>query len=376
MPDTSREVSNCFITPIQLAFLQAALTKAPDAIGAVEEWLASVRFAGTAAFGELEPGLRRMLPLLYRNDHKSIDASLRPKLREIFFHFWIQNQKLFCRLEDVLAWFQTKGIPTLVLKGAALSLLHYRDRAVRPTSDLDILVPEERVRETIALLHEDGWSTSYIFPIAARNQYFYRHIHAIPFTHPQYGELDLHWHVLQTATFRGADGPFWTDSVPLQVNKVETLALNPTDQLLHACVHGFAANVVAPVRWIADAITVLRTSEIDWSRLAMLARYLHVTVPLGATLAFLRARFQAEVPAEVVANLMSFRVPRSDQRYFEQLTCLKRNWRENVAYNWERHRRAHRDLHPLLRIAAIPRDLGSFAFYRLGKQVTRMLAIL
>jgi hypothetical protein len=36
-----------------------------------------------------------------------------------------------------------------VLKGMALSVLYYRDMSVRPTSDFDILVPEEQARDVI-----------------------------------------------------------------------------------------------------------------------------------------------------------------------------------------------------------------------------------
>jgi hypothetical protein len=376
MLESRSEVSIQFTTPVQLAFLRAALMKERDAIESAEECLISEGVELGAALDRLEPGLRRLLPLLYRNARGSIAAELQPKLKALYIQSWEQNQKLIGRLQKLLAWFQANGVPSLVLKGLALSLLHYRDLGVRPTSDLDVLVPEERAREVIELLQRNGWTTDYILLTASKNSYFYRHIHAIPLRHPEFGELDLHWHVLQTATSRGSDRSFWTDSVALQVNTVASRALNPTDQLLHACLHGFAANVVAPIRWIADAITVFRTSQIDWQRLVNIDKLLHVTVPLGVTLSFLHARFHTEIPAGVLGELMSFSVDRSDQRYFEKLASLHKSWREIVAYNCERHRRANRGLHSVLRLALMPRDLGSFAFYRLGKQITRKLATL
>jgi len=367
MQDTC-EIATRFGTPVQLTFLRAALTGAEDAIEAAQERLIADEL------DSLELGIRRLLPLFYRTARQSIAGELRTNLQSLYLQYWAKNQTLLSRLEKVLAWFQAKGVPTLVLKGMALSLLHYDDMAVRPSSDLDILVPEEQVREVLALLRQDGWTTDYALAGAARRSCFYRHIHAIPVTHAEYGELDLHWHVLQTATFRGANRLFWNDSVPLQVNAIATRALNPTDQLLHACVHGFAANVVAPIRWVADAITVLQTSQIDWQRLLSQAKYLHVTAPLGATLSFLRSSFDAAIPAAVIEELMSFPLDRSDRRYFEHLTVLQRNWREDIAYNWERHRRANRDRHPILRLASMPGDLGLFAFYRLGKQISSKLA--
>ncbi|MBZ5608241.1 MAG: nucleotidyltransferase family protein [Acidobacteriia bacterium] len=56
----------------------------------------------------------------------------------------------------LLSWFEAHGCPTLVLKGMALTLLHYRDMALRPMSDLDILVPEDRAPEVVGLVQRDG----------------------------------------------------------------------------------------------------------------------------------------------------------------------------------------------------------------------------
>ena len=273
-----------FARPYELALLRAALAEGPDAAEAAQGWLAYHRDG--SGFGGLESGSRRLLPLVYKNVKAFIPPELRAELRRIQLQSWADNQKRFHLLEGLLAWFHSNGTRTLVLKGIALSVLHYRDIAVRPTSNFDILVPEEQVRDVIARLERDGWSTDVYFPDAPKIDYFYRHIHGISFKHPRYGDLDLHWHLLSNATFPGVDRPFWSDSVPLRVNTVTTLALNPTDQLLHACVHGFAANHVSPIRWIADAVTILRTSQINWARLVKLSRDLRVSVPMHATLCF------------------------------------------------------------------------------------------
>jgi hypothetical protein len=275
-----------------------------------------------------------------------------------------------------------------VLKGMALSVLYYRDMSVRPTSDFDILVPEEQARDVIDRLERDGWTTAVYFPSAPKIDYFYRHIHGVAFKHPDYGDLDLHWHVLSHATFRGVDRPFWSDSVPLRVNAVTTRALNPTDQLLHACVHGFAANHVSPIRWIADAVTILRTSQINWARLVKLSRELRVTVPMHATLGFLRATFPTPIPAEVIGELASVRVDAAERDYFDRLAQLEIDWRGILADNIERHRRANLDRLPILRLASLPRrfqlhynlphlkDIGAFAFSRFGRRISKRLGLL
>ena len=267
-------ISLQFATPAQLLLLRAALLEGPAAVEAAEEWFASVGEAAEPGFPWLEQGSRRLLPLVYRNLKESLPSELRQTLRRVVLQYWADNQKLFRRLEERLTWFQANGIPTLVLKGAALSVLHYRDKGIRPMSDVDILVPEDVAGDVIDRLQRDGWSAADYCSEAPRNSYFYRHIHAIALAHPQHGEFDLHWHVLHAATFPGADSAFWADSVPLSLNTIATRALNPTDQLLHVCVHSFNPTGVAPIRWIADALTILRTSQMDWSRLVRSAEHL------------------------------------------------------------------------------------------------------
>jgi hypothetical protein len=374
-----------FVTPSQLLLLRAALLQGPEAVEAAAEWFASCQDAVEPGFPWLEQGSRRLLPLVYRNVNEALPAELRKTLRQVSIGYWADNQKLFRRLEERLTWFQANGIPTLILKGAALSVLHYRDKGIRPMSDVDILVPEDLAGDVIDRLQRDGWSAADYCSEAPQNSYFFRHIHAISLIHPDHGEFDLHWHVLHAATFPGADSAFWDDSVPLALNTIATRALNPTDQLLHVCVHGFTATGVAPIRWIADALTILRTSQMDWSRLVRSAEHLRVSIPLAATLSFLRETFRTSIPGDVLGQLASIRAEASERRYFARLSKFDRTSPEIFAENWERHRRANRDLPTVLRLASLPRqfqlhynlprltDLGAFAFSLLGKRIARMV---
>ena len=136
-------------------------------------------------FSYLEQGARRLLPLVYRNVKEALPAELRDMLRRVYLQYWADNQKLFRRLEERLTWFQANGIPTMVLKGVALSILHYRDKGIRPMADFDILVPEDLARDVIGRLQRDGWSAIAYCPEAPENTYFYRHIHGMLLTHPR-----------------------------------------------------------------------------------------------------------------------------------------------------------------------------------------------
>ena len=370
-----------FANPSELSLLRAALLEGQPAAEAATSWRSQL------PDGEAQPGFpglelpsRRLLPLVYWNVKTSVPPQLRDELRLVHHEYWAENLRRFQRLQELLPWFEAIGVPTLVLKGMAISVLHYRNMALRPMSDIDILVPENRAPEVVGRLQHEGWTSVYYPPSASKARYLYRHRHALALAHPRYGALDLHWHALADATFRGADRCFWNDSVPLAVNTIQTRALNPTDQLMHACVHGFRASRVPAIRWIADAMIILRTSQMDWTRLVNLARELHVTLPLGASLSFLRTTFPTPIPGQVIEELQAVAVDRAERRYFATLHHAM-DWRGLLVYSIERHRRANRHRNGILGILSLPRqlqlyyklphlkNLGSLAFSRLGQRI-------
>jgi hypothetical protein len=135
MTGTPSPVQIQFATPSQLSLLRAALLDEPAATEAAKSWFALRRVEETRfGFEALDLASRRLLPLVYRNLKTSIPAPLRNDLRLVYNEYWADNQKRLQHLENFLSWFQANEIPTLVLKGMALSLLHYRDMAARPTS--------------------------------------------------------------------------------------------------------------------------------------------------------------------------------------------------------------------------------------------------
>ena len=94
---------------------------------------------------------RRLLPLVCRNLERA-GIALPTRLKTAYATALGANTRLLQLAEDVLGRLAHAGIPTLVLKGTALLLLHYRDHGVRPMSDLDVLVPPARAREAFAAL--------------------------------------------------------------------------------------------------------------------------------------------------------------------------------------------------------------------------------
>jgi hypothetical protein len=160
-------------------------------------------------------------------------------------------------------------------------------------NDIDILVHPEHAEQAVILLKETGWTPIDFMPTSEYISVSYSH----GFRNAVGQECDLHWHLLSQGRRVTDDDLFWKGVDEVVIHGAAGYALNPTDQLLHVCIHGARWNVTPPIRWIADAITVLNnpSAVIDWDRLILQAEKLRLILPLRDTLNYLKMQFDVPI---------------------------------------------------------------------------------
>lgn len=282
----------------QEILLTAALMSGERAADAWREWKARVPvrdvYVDAASF--------RLLPLVFKNLTQHVDDEYLTLMKASYRQAWTRNQILLHRLDTVLAGLSAAGIPTLVLKGAALTEQHYRDRGVRPMGDLDVAVQPQRAREAIDWLRNAGWQIG----ATSSLEFDLRFRHGCPFRDERArAEIDLHWHILTECCRQSVDEMLWAEAVPLRFGTASTTALSPADALLHVVVHGTRWNPLPPLRWIADGLTILRASgcDIDWQRLTAFAAASRLSLRVHWGLRYLRERFDAPIPDQALVAL-------------------------------------------------------------------------
>jgi len=148
----------------------------------------------------------------------------------------------------------------------------------------------------------------YELGIACLERFVSRRCPGWPFVAPDRPEVDLHWHALHDSCQVDADADFWASAVPLDLDGVVVKALNATDQLLHVCVHALQPTRRGNLRWVTDAVGIVRHGVIDWPRFLDQASRRRLVPQVRRALGYLRANFADTVPERVWRALVRARV--------------------------------------------------------------------
>lgn len=339
-------------TTEQELLLKATLLSGEASIEAWKKWAAAIDF------NLLDSGSQRLLPLLYRNlaeqgvKHPAIDI-----YRGFYRMTWYKNQLLVHRLQKVLHLLQSRNIPVVLLKGSALALVYYKDWALRPMNDLDLLVPRENVLQAVDWLCENGWSANLRRP----DEEDLKIRHAVTLVDESGMELDLHWRVILEWGTHPIKPSVGTNVQAVRLNGIPVYALSPTEQFFHIMIHGARWNAVAPLRWIPDALTVLGQAgtAIDWTKLMRDAREKNLSIAFQKTITYLHQTFNAPLPDEVIREMGKLK-PSVSERLEFWMHNKPRGFARDALYLWFMHVRSFETKNIGKRLSSFPLFLRRF----------------
>ncbi|HUQ82054.1 MAG TPA: nucleotidyltransferase family protein, partial [Gemmatimonadaceae bacterium] len=280
----------------QRLLLDAALFDGDRATNAFRAWRSTVQLEA-----EFSRGSYRLLPLVYHNMLQlGMRDPLMGRLKGVYRRSWYETHQLFHRTQPLVKQLADAGIDVMLLKGAPLALSYYGNVALRPMADLDISVPQHRLADALGIMRRLGWRFS-----ADPDAEMVRFRHAVQCFGPDGSEVDLHWRVMYEIPEDAGDAEFWTTSEALDFMGTAVRQPDPTHTLLLIVVHGIRWNIETPVRWIPDALAVLRTraADIDWGRLLALATQYRVTYRLGLGLTYRAETRSAAIPADTLGRI-------------------------------------------------------------------------
>lgn len=289
-------------TDNQELLLKACFLPKEQSIAAFKLWQEKIDI------NNIDKGSCYFLPLLYhRLCSYGISTAVTDILKINYTRTCSQNWMYFHDLMETVKQLQINGVQMLFLKGFSLIIGYYKDFGLRPITDIDLLVKKEQLMSAIEVLTKMEWHEEGNF-VKFTQDYNDPHMslwHARHFkNNKKRTNLDLHWRSLFLHHHEDVELAFWRDAKPITIYGVSVLILNPTDQLLHNCIHGMRWNPIPPIRWVADACTIINNhhAEIDWDRLYSLAQRCERILAIRNALCYLKYTLQAPVPEHVIAK--------------------------------------------------------------------------
>jgi hypothetical protein len=208
-------------------------------------------------------------------------------------------------LGRLLRLFGREGVPVIPLKGPALAETLYPDPALRPCTDLDLLVRRESLLQADDLLQRLGYRR-----LADAHSFHFDLLYdrATLYEAPSGIHVDLHWGLVSDPRYSWDESEgltIWDRAVRVRVAGEDALGLCPEDLLLYLAVHLAVHHSLAGLLWYCDLhLAIHRWADtLDWEALIARASRWRVRAALYWALLELKELFGASAPAAAMVRI-------------------------------------------------------------------------
>jgi hypothetical protein len=257
----------------------------------------------------------------------SVPGEAAARLYDLYWTHHFRNRILLSELDRVCHAAASAGFPIIALKGAALAADCYSTPALRPMSDLDLLVREADVERMDPLLQALGYwrersATSSYVDDPWLDQASHDHVWttkrdgveviveyraaALRTTFGRIGDLDR----TLVGELRAYTNAMWARAAPAGGDPSAGLQLSREDLLLHVASHLAAQHGDFRLIWLHDLarIVVQPPGRLDWEYVCATARSLRIAAPTWAALSAAARWLDAPVDLAVLDRLRDITV--------------------------------------------------------------------
>jgi hypothetical protein len=171
----------------------------------------------------------------FKNTDIFPDMVLR-NLKQASLRTLTRNMLLTEHFRQVIRALTEAGVPVIALKGSMLSEWLYGNINLRQFSDLDLLVPQEKGLEAVAILDKMGYVQDNLIMSE-----FIKENTSIVHYRPMIKNgvsVEIHFRIHSVTEHYQVDlQDMWQHAVPLKLHGVEVLGFSLEDLLMHLCIH-------------------------------------------------------------------------------------------------------------------------------------------
>lgn len=225
---------------------------------------------------------------------------LRERINEVSKSILYRNIILSSALRKVLDAFEERGIPAIALKGTILAEQLYGNPGLRPSADMDIMIPPEKVSLAGAILLELGYKQP------PRQKEWDHPFHEAPYCKQGRFMLlvELHRNLEDEKLVTISAPEVWQRAMVLEMQGRAVMALSLEHNLLflawHLCKHDI--NLLRSLNDIAELIKKYN-GVLDWDYVLKASHAWEIDTVLYFTLRRAREMLGAPVPAPVMKVL-------------------------------------------------------------------------
>ena len=298
----------------QALLLQAALgTDKAEGAAALAAW-----WQGITSFDEVHGTDSGLFAQIYANLGNHIpDRQLLARMKGAARHVWLRNQYMVADCGTLVGTLAEVGIPTMLLKGAAMVVAVDQGIGLRWMSDCDILVPLGSAQACVSVLAEKGLTEAHAITLRDLTL-----VHGLTLHDKGSGRdrIDLHWQPIRDIGANSMAERMFAAGHPAEIGGQACQVPAFEHMAFHAIVHGTEWSPQPRYDWLVDTVKILRRAgpAFDWDRLRRTALDYRFGFLVGAALGEARRHFPDLVPRQALSGLARRPV------YFERREALIR----------------------------------------------------
>lgn len=240
--------------------------------------------------------IARTSPLVYRNIRSfSVSDDLKERLKARYLGSLRYNLLIKNEVKSIISSFSEKCIEAIPLKGSVASEQIFKDVAIYPGSDIDLLVRPSDLEVAREVLTNSGYRAAEGF---FESDYRDTSYHLPPYMKDGFS-VELHWNLMMRY-FHSSPDFWWEEIEEIDIDGDRFLCLSPERYILYAIFRLFS-HAFYPLKFhvlVAGLIDHYR-ERIHWEGLLSMAEQIGMEKLLGFTLSIMREFFEVDVPVEL-----------------------------------------------------------------------------
>jgi hypothetical protein len=235
----------------------------------------------------------------------AIPAPIAAACKDEYLQTLINNRRMQTIFQEVVSALGAEGIRVMALKGLALARRYYGEVALRPMTDMDLLVRREDVLRATATLRRLGYRADNGMgsPFG-----FYSFTSAVvAYARPGSLSIEMHWELFGRHAYRPSlpAAEVWNRALVINIFDQSVRYLHPRDELWYLCVHAAIEHRLERLIWLVDIAELVDSlpADWDWQRFIEETRAAGVALPVAAALAYCCAHLRLSAPADALERL-------------------------------------------------------------------------